>query len=393
MIFADTYDKLTFIIILCSSIFNSIFAISMNKRASLFKLLGSVFIIPFFICSYAFVFSPNIQADLIVSLAEFCLSAGIMLILLHPYSVKNHNLKAAAIALISLVTAIYSMKSELLIYYGLPLNIRNGLIAVFITVSVVQVLKIKYDQKLIVPLSVWLVGTLLGFFGNHDHIGSLKLIIKISAFIAFMYFFYSTTYKAFMDKINESEKLKESIEHSLNREVRKRVFEIERSHERLLEMSKTDLLTKAYNKFTILNLIEKLINSKKCEVFTILMFDIDNFKTINDSLGHVTGDMCLKTLANIASGNIREVDYIGRYGGDEFIIVLPNLGFNEGKFVAERFKSKVNETSDPKFTVSIGIATYPNDGKTVKELISAADKGLYESKSRGKNAISHVSTI
>ncbi|HYE83090.1 MAG TPA: GGDEF domain-containing protein [Clostridia bacterium] len=194
-----------------------------------------------------------------------------------------------------------------------------------------------------------------------------------------------------MEKINESEKLKEVLEHSLNKEVKKRVFEIERSNERLLEISKTDLLTKAFNKITILNIIEKLINSKKEEIFSILMFDIDNFKIINDSLGHVTGDICLKTLANIASGNIREVDYLGRYGGDEFIIVLPALAENEAKFVAERFKKKVNETSNPKFTVSIGIATYPYDGRTVKDLISAADKGLYKSKSKGKNTISHAS--
>jgi diguanylate cyclase (GGDEF)-like protein len=121
------------------------------------------------------------------------------------------------------------------------------------------------------------------------------------------------------------------------------------------------------------------------------MFDIDNFKTINDSLGHVTGDLCLKNLAVIASNNIREVDFLGRYGGDEFIIVLPSLSENEAKFVAERFKNKVNENSNPKFTVSIGIATYPRDGQTVKELISVADKGLYKSKSKGKNSISHGS--
>jgi diguanylate cyclase (GGDEF)-like protein len=100
--------------------------------------------------------------------------------------------------------------------------------------------------------------------------------------------------------------------------------------------------------------------------------------------------MCLKTLALIASSNIREVDHLGRYGGDEFIIVLPTLEAKEAKFVAERFRKKINETSNPRFTVSIGIATYPNDGQTVKDLISAADKGLYKAKSRGKNTICHA---
>ena len=161
------------------------------------------------------------------------------------------------------------------------------------------------------------------------------------------------------------------------------------SNEKLLELSKTDSLTKAYNKLAIMNIIEKLTTSKARQTFSILMFDIDKFKTINDTLGHVTGDMCIRTLVSIAQANIRSIDYLGRYGGDEFIIVLPTLSANDARIVAERFRSKVAETNNPRFTVSIGIATFPEDGKTVKELISAADIGLYRAKERGRNAVSH----
>jgi diguanylate cyclase (GGDEF)-like protein len=273
----------------------------------------------------------------------------------------------------------------------LSAGIRNDLVAACVVGSIIYVKKRDTDQKLLVPLAIWLSGVLLGFFEGQAYIKQFVLILKIGAFTAFILYFCNATYNTYMKKINESEKLIDTMERSLNKEVRKRVFEIERSNERLLEMSKTDLLTKALNKITILNIIDKLINSKKEEVFSILMFDIDNFKIINDSLGHVTGDICLKTLANIASGNIREIDYLGRYGGDEFVIVLSSLGANEAKYVAERFKKKVNEVSNPKFTISIGIATYPYDGQTVNELVSAADKGLYRSKSRGKDAISHFS--
>lgn len=390
MIFADIYDRLIFIVLICSSVFNVLCTITMNKKASLFKLLGSAFFIPASLCCITFIFSANIPASLVVALSEFCLATGIFLLLFHPYNSKHHNPKAAGIVLFSLVIATFSIKSDKFLYYLLPFAARSALTALLIILSILHINKKKYDQKLIIPLSIWLAGIALGFFEKKAYVKDVLLFIKIGAYISFLHYFYSTIYKAFIDKINESEEIIEAMEHSLNKEVRKRVFEIERSNERLLEMSKTDLLTKAYNKITTLNIIEKLINNRKSEVFTIIMFDIDNFKTINDSLGHVTGDMCLKTLANIASGNIREVDFLGRYGGDEFIIVLPNLGSNEGKFVAERFKNKVNETSNPKFTVSIGIATYPEDGKTVHELISVADRGLYKSKSRGKNAISHA---
>lgn len=391
MYFADIYDKILFLIIMCSSFLNVIYTVSMNKGASLFKLLGVTFFIPVGLCGFTFIFSTDTTASLILSLSEFCLSAGILLLLIYPHNIKNHNIKTFIIIAIPLILAAYAVKSEQFIYFSFSAIIRNILIAACISGSIIYIKKRNIEQKLMLPLSIWLTGILIGFFEGQSYVREVTLVIKLCAYAAFFHYFYSTTYNSYIKRIDEAERLIETMEHSLNKEVKKRVFEIERSNERLLEISKTDLLTKTFNKITILNIIEKLINSKKEEIFSILMFDIDNFKTINDSLGHVTGDMCLKTLAHIASGNIREVDYLGRYGGDEFVIVLPSLGSNEAKFVAERFKNKVNEVSNPKFTVSIGISTYPYDGRTVKDLISAADKGLYKSKSKGKNSISHVS--
>jgi len=391
LLYANIYDKLLFLVMMCSSAFNVLYTTFMHKKASLHKLIGWTFFIPFGLCFTNFVFLNNVQISMISALSEFCLSASILIVLLHPYNTKNHNLKTAAITLFTITLSAYTINSENLIFSSLPSAFHSIMTAVCITVSVFYINRRNTDKQLMVPLIIWLGGILLSLAEKQIYVREIMIITKICAYIAFIRYFYSIIYNAYMEKINESEKLKEVLEHSLNKEVKKRVFEIERSNERLLEISKTDLLTKAFNKITILNIIEKLINSKKEEIFSILMFDIDNFKIINDSLGHVTGDICLKTLANIASGNIREVDYLGRYGGDEFIIVLPALAENEAKFVAERFKKKVNETSNPKFTVSIGIATYPYDGRTVKDLISAADKGLYKSKSKGKNTISHAS--
>lgn len=390
MYYADIYDKILFIVIICSSFFNVVYTMSMNKAASLLKLLGLVFFIPFAISSFIFIFSADIPANLVLSFSELCLSAGILLLLIHPYNANNHNIKSTAIVAFSLIVAAYAITSGSFIFYYIPGLLRNIIIATFIITAIIYIKKEKGEKKIAMPLSIWLAGIMLGFFENQQYIKEIVLMFKIGAFASFSYYFHSTIYSRYIKKINETEKLLESMERSLNKEVKKRVFEIERSNERLLEMSKIDLLTKSFNKISILNIIEKLINSKKQDVFSILMFDIDNFKIINDSLGHVTGDLCLKILANIASSNIREVDYLGRYGGDEFIIVLPSLGENEAKFVAERFKKKINETSNPKFTVSMGIATFPYDGQTVKDLISVADKGLYKSKSKGKNSISHA---
>ncbi len=385
--YQGVYDRILLIAMTCFSFFIALYTISMNKTASLFKLLGWVFFIPFGLCCSIFIFSPDTPANLILSFSEFCLSAGILLLILYPYNVKNQKSTIVVIAALTMILSIYAIKAEHFIYYTFSAALRNILTAACIIAAIVFNIKRNADRKLSKPLAIRLTGMLLGFVENQVYINEAVFAVKLSAYAYFLFYFFRTTHDLLMKKVNESEELIEDMKKSLNKEVKKRVFEIERTNERLLEISKTDMLTKTFNKITILNIIEKLITSKKMEAFSILMFDIDNFKTINDSLGHVTGDMCLKTLSAIASGNIREVDYIGRYGGDEFIIVLPTLSVNEARFVAERFRKKVNETSNPRFTVSIGIATYPHDGQTVHELIQAADRGLYKAKNMGKNTV------
>jgi len=390
---ADFYDKLLFLVMVCSSIYNLIFTISMNKNSSGLKAQAAAFFAPAFLCSAAFLSPTDITIAEAGSLSEACLTAGILFLTVYPYEPRNHNNIVLGMVVAASIVTGYAITADDLVYFSFSSRLRITINTVLIIVALIYIRLKRGDQKIMAPLSLLLAGVMLEYFKSSVQIDSVILLVKLSAYIAFGYYFYKLTYNSYMNKINELESRIGNMEHSLNKEVKKRVFEIERSNEKLLEISKTDMLTKAFNKITILNIIERLLNNKKIDVFSILMFDIDNFKVINDSLGHVTGDVCLKTLANIASGNIREVDYLGRYGGDEFIIVLPTLGFNEAKFVAERFKQRVNETSNPHFTVSIGISTYPNDGQTVNELISVADKGLYKSKSKGKNSISHANTL
>ena len=86
---------------------------------------------------------------------------------------------------------------------------------------------------------------------------------------------------------------------------------------------------------------------------------------------------------------MREFDLIGRYGGDEFVIVLPGTSQHHALQIAERFRKTIEQTDAPHYTISIGIATYPRDGITVKALIEAADAGLYKSKARGRNTVSY----
>lgn len=183
------------------------------------------------------------------------------------------------------------------------------------------------------------------------------------------------------------------LENEFNDELRKAVnrhtFHLKEVQEKMSQINKIDNLTKAYNKKAIFNIMEELIQDRKINGYSIIMFDLDNFKTLNDELGHVQGDMCLKTLSKIAHDSIRGTDYLGRYGGDEFLMVLPKAKLNTAITIAERFRKNIDSQTKPHFTVSVGLASFPDDGKTIKELLAVADKGLYLSKEKGRNAVSY----
>lgn len=185
------------------------------------------------------------------------------------------------------------------------------------------------------------------------------------------------------------ETLEKDFTNELEKGVKKRTFYVERLKDRMAEVNRVDHLTKALNRKAITVAIDDLVMASDVSHFVMLLFDIDKFKNINDTYGHVTGDVCLKNLATTAFKNIRSVDYLGRYGGDEFIILLPNQSLKEGLRVAERFRAKVAETQNPHFTISIGAAAYPWDGETMTELLSTADKGLYVSKENNRNRVSY----
>jgi len=136
---------------------------------------------------------------------------------------------------------------------------------------------------------------------------------------------------------------------------------------------------------------------------SLLMVDLDLFKKCNDKFGHLVGDVVLREVANVLKQNMREIDLIGRYGGEEFALFLPDTDRDHAVFVAQRLREFVGshhyEAYDEKLqiTVSIGVSTFPvhvtpltnnqNADEMVTELIECADKALYEAKSQGRNTV------
>jgi diguanylate cyclase (GGDEF)-like protein len=128
-------------------------------------------------------------------------------------------------------------------------------------------------------------------------------------------------------------------------------------------------------------------------IFSYVMIDIDHFKDCNDTYGHLFGDKVLKVLGEFLRENLRDVDVIGRYGGEEFAIILPSTNMNGAKFVANRLRESfskliisVNENQGIKLTLSLGGVEYKSDMKLM-EVINLADKALYYSKENGRNKV------
>jgi diguanylate cyclase (GGDEF)-like protein len=129
------------------------------------------------------------------------------------------------------------------------------------------------------------------------------------------------------------------------------------------------------------------------EKMALLMVDIDNFKKINDTYGHPAGDGILRDVGKCIHSSIRDEDMGFRYGGEEFVVILPAADTGAGRAVAERMRSLVEHFPFKvdghmlQVTVSIGVAAWPGSAETIKEIIVEADKALYDAKHSGKNKI------
>jgi diguanylate cyclase (GGDEF)-like protein len=169
---------------------------------------------------------------------------------------------------------------------------------------------------------------------------------------------------------------------------------LERARRRAL----IDELTSTYNRRFLEEVLGKMIlpgERRKGQILSVLMIDLDHFKSVNDTYGHQVGDLVLKTVASAMHRALKESDVLARYGGEEFMAVLPRTDAASAVVVAERLRTAVAEASLSRLapaapshvTISIGVATYPIHAKTVAELIRVADEALYQAKSLGRNRV------
>ncbi len=207
-----------------------------------------------------------------------------------------------------------------------------------------------------------------------------------------------------LDKIENIKLKKDDRIYELSGFQIKTDGKIERSRYQLIlrditedvRLSTIDSLTNIYNKRFINEFLMKEIerSRRSNQKFSIVICDMDDFKRINDTHGHLSGDIVLKAFADIITSTIRNLDVVGRYGGDEFMIILPEASSETAFGIIDRLRHKIESHEIPvhkgntvKITASFGIATFPDDGMSSDDLLISSDERLYKAKSYGKNKI------
>lgn len=172
--------------------------------------------------------------------------------------------------------------------------------------------------------------------------------------------------------------------------------DLERANEELARLAERDVLTGLYNRRRLDSVLQTEIGRSRRygKSFSVIVSDVDHFKRFNDVYGHQAGDAVLRELARVIQAEVRTADVVCRFGGEEFVIVMPETGPDEAVVFADRLRGLLEGLSIrhqdlvlPATTMSFGVAGFPCNGRTPDELISAADAALYDAKRQGRNRV------
>jgi len=226
--------------------------------------------------------------------------------------------------------------------------------------------------KLTALLQLWLIAACFFFLGSHSTIHDLFSLSYAGGILAQFAPFVLVAYITTM--------FSSDIRYGLNKAKL---------------ISETDELTELLNRRGFAIAADRLFGQavRYNRALSIFMIDSDNLKQINDSYGHKAGDRLLKLLVKSIKRQLRDTDIIARYGGDEFVVLLPETPAHGAFDVADRIRNSVANTpleidgKAVKITVSIGVATYPGDGRTLDSLVANADEAMYKAKTGGRDQV------
>lgn len=225
---------------------------------------------------------------------------------------------------------------------------------------------------------------------TEDDIEVMKSFVQLAALAMDNAQLFAAAQHELAEKIRAEEKLQRA-----NKKLQLQLEKIESLQDELREQAIRDPLTGLYNRRYLSEALERELAQAKRGHSTIsfVMIDIDHFKEVNDAFGHATGDKILQKLAAQLLNHTRTGDIVCRYGGEEFLVVLPNVSTEIASQIAEKWRNffeapgALLDNMENATTISCGVAEYPNDGSTSAEIISNADKALYIAKRTGRNRV------
>lgn len=269
--------------------------------------------------------------------------------------------------------------------------------------------KLSYFQK--VPHTEWVIGS--GFYTDGiEHIAAEKkaqmqesndakiFMLKIYALLftlaslgisIFISKKLQTKFALLKMALEKKSNELQELNLALEEKIRKRTQELENAYIKMKYIANTDSLTQIKNRYSFLNAFNEELKKHKNEQkeFSLLMFDIDYFKRINDTYGHNIGDIVLMEITEVVKGCLRTEDIFGRVGGEEFMIFLPQTSLQEAQEIAQRVRKAVDENNFSVVqhaTISLGVVTSHKDEEGA-EMFKRVDVALYEAKSQGRNRV------
>jgi len=181
------------------------------------------------------------------------------------------------------------------------------------------------------------------------------------------------------------------------------MFQKWKAFEKAQDLIYKDDVTGLYNQRRLMKDLDTCIQNWEDfkQHFCVLFVDVDHFKSVNDGHGHIVGTQLLKDVAEVINETVRTSDYLYRYGGDEFVVILPDEGIETGKIVGERILENVKNNKftvqktgeEKKISVSIGVATFPAHANNRQDILEIADKMMYEAKNTGRGRVSPADEV
>lgn len=306
----------------------------------------------------------------------YCLMIVSLDILLIIAFILNHNgcykISAAILVMSSALTPWASLIFDSTIIHGdfVPLT--------YLTFSVLL-------SSILLPICFTMGLTVIQFLGSALFFWFIPAEVQFNLFSFLAFLFLITVFSIIANYI---------IQRDMQ-EIDEQAYKLRKNEERLQELSIRDYLTNLFNRRYLQETLRREIDraERNKESLSIIMIDIDHFKEINDTLGHAVGDKVLKSVGAFVAEHIRIGDIACRYGGDEFVLVLPDASLQVAQDRAQVLQDNLDSLELPMpITFSFGIAMYPEDGSNSDSLLRSADIALYQAKDQGRDRVQVAET-